>query len=483
MMRTTMLSRVAALGNKPFVTPRRVFITGMGAVTPLARNVEDTWKRVCLGETATTCIKNTPEFIPPSFEEGHADAVFAALPARVAAPVQLTEEEKKNPKSHAFKQNTREPRYQKLCDYAVEQALKDAGLFGEIKDPKAKVPVNLPMGVGLERVAISVSSGISPTNDFTDVSMALYPSHNGKAEFGKISPFFIPKVLINIVAGNIAIKYGFKGPNHATVTACATGTHCIGDAMKWIEEGICDIAICGATEGSINPTCIAGFSRMKALSTKYNDNPSVASRPFDKNRDGFVMGEGSGIVILEAEEVARKRMEAGTLKKIYAEVRGYGMSGDGHHISSPAPDGNGAQRAIEAALLHGGIDRREVGYVNAHATSTPMGDEIELKAITRAMREGVEGVAPCLVSSSKGSMGHLLGAAGAVEAIIAIKALETQIAPPTANLTDPSEHDASKVNLITKATPLHPDSPYVMSNSFGFGGTNASVLFTPAPKL
>jgi 3-oxoacyl-[acyl-carrier-protein] synthase II len=283
----------------------------------------------------------------------------------------------------------------------------------------------------------------------------------------RVSPFFIPAALINLASGHVSIKYGFRGPNHSVVTACATGSHAIGDAARMIMLEDADVMVAGGAESTINRIGIAGFAASRALSTNFNDNPTAASRPWDKDRDGFVMGEGAGILVLEEYEHAKARGA-----KIYAEVIGYGMSGDAHHITAPAEDGNGGFRAMTAALKRAKLDPKEIDYINAHGTSTPLGDEIELSAVKRLFGEHAYQLT---MSSTKSAIGHLLGAAGAVEAIFSILALRDQVAPPTLNLDNPSE--GCDIDLAPKqARPRKIRN--VLSNSFGFGGTNASLVFT-----
>jgi 3-oxoacyl-[acyl-carrier-protein] synthase II len=311
---------------------------------------------------------------------------------------------------------------------------------------------------------VLIGSGIGGIGGIYEASITL-------AERGprRISPFFIPGRLINLASGYVSIEYGFKGPNHAVVTACSTGSHAIGDAARLIAFGDADVMVAGGAESPINRLSLAGFAACRALSTNFNDDPTRASRPYDRDRDGFVMGEGAGIVVLEEYEHAKARGA-----KIYAEVIGYGMSGDAYHITSPSEDGDGAYRCMRAAIKRAGIDASDIDYINAHGTSTPLGDELELKAVERIV--GNAG-AKMAMSSTKSSVGHLLGAAGAVEAIFSVLAIRDQIVPPTLNLDNPSVQTA--LDLVPHKAKKRPVD-VVLSNSFGFGGTNASLVFRRA---
>ena len=289
--------------------------------------------------------------------------------------------------------------------------------------------------------------------------------HQGKSR--RLSPFFIPAALINLASGHVSIKFGFKGPNHAVATACATGVHAIGDAARLILWGDADVMVAGGAEAAVCEVGIAGFAAARALSTGFNDRPAEGSRPWDKDRDGFVMGEGAGVVVLEEYEHAKKRGA-----KIYAEITGYGMSGDAFHITAPAEGHEGAFRAMQAAMRNGGIATSDIQYVNAHGTSTPLGDDLELSAVERLFGDDAKGLA---MSSTKSATGHLLGAAGAVEAVFSILAVRDGIAPPTLNLHQPSRDSViDRVALVAQQRPIK----VALSNSFGFGGTNASILFS-----
>uniref|UniRef100_A0A151SMI1 3-oxoacyl-[acyl-carrier-protein] synthase n=1 Tax=Cajanus cajan TaxID=3821 RepID=A0A151SMI1_CAJCA len=342
-----------------------------------------------------------------------------------------------------------------LC--AADEALKDSNWFPTEQDDK-------------ERTGVSIGGGTGSVSDILDSAQLIC-----EKRLRRLSPFFIPRILINMASGHVSMKYGFQGPNHAAVTACATGSHSIGDAVRMIQFGDADVMVAGGTESSIDALSIAGFCRSRALSTKYNSSPQEASRPFDSGRDGFVIGEGSGVLVLEEFEHAKNRGA-----KVYAEVRGYGMSGDAYHITQPPSDGRGAILAMTRALRQSGLHPSEVDYINAHATSTPLGkilyigDAIEANAIKTIFSDRASSSALAF-SSTKGAIGHLLGAAGAVEAIFAVLAIRHGIAPLTLNLTkpDPVFGDGFKPLSASEEMPIR----VAMSNSFGFGGTNASLLF------
>src|SRR6201999_475332 len=315
------------------------------------------------------------------------------------------------------------------------------------------------------RTGVILGSGIGGLATIAETAIELHEKGPRR-----VSPFFIPSALINLGSGQISIRYGFKGPNHAVVTACATGAHAIGDAARLIKYGDADVMLAGGAEAAICPVGMAGFIAARAMSTGFNDTPEKASRPYDKDRDGFVMGEGAGVLVLEELEHAKARGA-----KIYAEVVGYGLSGDAYHITAPADDGDGGYRAMEAAIKHAGLEPADIDYINAHGTSTPLGDEIELGAVERLLGQAAGKTA---MSSTKSSIGHLLGAAGAVEAAFCVLALRDQIAPPTINLDNPSVDTALDL-APNKAKPMKID--VALSNSFGFGGTNASIVFKKAP--
>jgi 3-oxoacyl-[acyl-carrier-protein] synthase II len=335
---------------------------------------------------------------------------------------------------------------------AADEAIADSGWKPETEEDK-------------QRTGVLIGSGIGGLNSIAQTALQL--ERDGPR---KISPFFIPSALINLASGQVSIRYGFKGPNHSVVTACATGAHAIGDASRFIRYGDADVMVAGGTEGSICRIGMAGFAACRALSTGFNDTPEKASRPYDKDRDGFVMGEGAGIVVLEEYEHAKSRGA-----KIYAEIKGYGLSGDAYHVTAPEETGDGGYRAMKAALADSGMSPADIDYVNAHGTSTPLGDEIELRAVERAFGDAVRGLS---MSSTKSAIGHLLGAAGAVEAVFCVLTIRDGIIPPTLNL------DAPSVETPIDLTPHVAKKRSVraaMSNSFGFGGTNAAMILAAPP--
>jgi 3-oxoacyl-[acyl-carrier-protein] synthase II len=414
---------------------RRVVITGLGLVTPVGCGVEASWKNLLAGQSGARRIEE--------FEVSDITCQIANF-----VPRGPTSEGKFNP------DDWMEPKEQRKVDdfiiYAVaaaDQALADAGWKPETEEDQ-------------ERTGVLIGSGIGGLSGIADTSLLL--KEKGPR---RVSPFFIPGRLINLASGYVSIKHHLKGPNHAVVTACATGTHAIGDAARLIALGDADVMVAGGAESPICRIAMAGFAACRALSTGFNDNPLAASRPYDRDRDGFVMGEGAGIVVLETLEHAKARGA-----RIYAEVIGYGMSGDAFHITAPSESGDGAFRCMKAALKSAKIEASEIDYVNAHGTSTPMGDEIELSAVERLFGNATGKLA---MSSTKSATGHLLGAAGAVEAIFAVLALRDNMLPPTLNLDNPSVETA--IDLVPhKAKQRNVD--IVLSNSFGFGGTNASVI-------
>lgn len=416
---------------------RRVVVTGLGMVSPLACGVEETWKRLVAGESGATAISKF-------------DA--SALATKIACEVPVKSEECPD----GFNADDWvDPREQRRNDMFINYGM--AAAIQAVEDSGWKPTED----EDLWRTGVLIGAGIGGL-DAIDKNAVILNTKGPR----RISPFFIPSALINLVSGQVSIKYGFKGPNHAVVTACATGTHAIGDAARLIMFGDADVMIAGGAEATVTPLGIAGFNACKALSTNFNDEPTRASRPYDKDRDGFVMGEGSGILVLEEYEHAKARGA-----KIYAEISGYGLSGDAYHITSPAPDGNGGYRAMVGALKNAKINPEEIDYINAHGTSTPLGDEIELRAVERMFDGKEEGL---LMSSTKSSVGHLLGGAGAIEAVFSVLAIRDNIAPPTLNLDNPSVE--TKIDLVPHKA-KEKEINCVLSNSFGFGGTNASVIF------
>ena len=419
---------------------RRVVVTGMGVVSPLGRGVKHNWESLMAGKSGISRIegvdlKDIPVMIAGQVTFGENEPDFN--PDTVFAP----KDQKKNDKFIMYGMA------------AAGDALKDAGWDAETASEEEKDRAGVMMGAGI--------GGLQ----------GIYENAVSFNEFGmkKISPFFIPSVLINLISGNVSIRYGLKGPNHACVTACSTGTHAIGDAAAMIARGDADMMVAGGAESAVNVLGLAGFARMKAITSDFNDAPEKASRPWDKGRSGFVMGEGSGALVLEELEHAKKRGA-----KIYAEIVGYGMSGDAYHIT--APSGDGAYRAMKMAADHAkehGVELSDIGYINAHGTSTPAGDVGEAMAVKRLF--GDEGIKNVSMSSTKSAIGHLLGAAGAVEAVYTIMAIQEQTCPPTLNLGDPAD-ELADFDLV----PLKPKKREIkaaMSNSFGFGGTNSSIVF------
>ena len=415
---------------------KRVVVTGLGAITPLGVGIDRTWNRVLAGESGIGGIQGFDVSDLPCKIAGH-------VPPGGTSQGEFNADDWVTPKDQR--------KMDKFIVYAIaaaKLAVEDSGWKAETEEQQ-------------ERTGVLIGSGIGGLPGISDGAVLLE-----KRGPRRLSPFFIPANLINLASGHVSIEYGFRGPNHSVVTACASGAHAIGDAARMIKWDDADVMVVGGTEAAICRLGIAGFASARALSTGFNDTPQQASRPWDQDRDGFVMGEGAGIVILEELEHAKRRGA-----KIYAEVVGYGMSGDAHHVTAPAQDGNGAFRAMKAALHNAEYDPTDISYINAHGTSTPLGDEIELGAVKRLFGEHAYKLS---MSSTKSAIGHLLGAAGSVESILSIMAMNNNVAPPTLNLENPSEGcDIDLVPLQAKERPIDA----VMTNSFGFGGTNASLIF------
>tara|TARA_R110000772_G_scaffold41808_1_gene97578 strand:- start:162089 stop:163354 length:1266 start_codon:yes stop_codon:yes gene_type:complete len=416
---------------------RRVVVTGLGIVNSLGTGIDLNWSRLLAGQSGIRKLEGYEEY---------------DLPAKIGGTVPLGDGADGTFNAEAWVPTKDQRRMDTFIIYgmaAAIQAIEDAGWKPEADEDRWKTGVLIGSGIG----------------GLPEIAGGAITVHEGRAR--RLSPFFIPASLINLVSGHVSIRYGLKGPNHAVVTACSTGAHAIGDAARLIMWEDADVMVAGGAEAAICPLGVAGFCAARALSTGFNDTPEKASRPWDKDRDGFVMGDGAGVVVLEELEHAKKRGA-----KIYAEIVGYGMSGDAHHITAPAEDGDGAFRCMKAALKRAGMNPEDIDYVNAHGTSTPLGDEIELGAIKRVFGDAIKNVS---MSSTKSAVGHLLGAAGAVEAIYSILAMNNSIVPPTLNLDNPSEACVG-VDLVPH-TPKERKVRAALSNSFGFGGTNASLVF------
>ncbi len=420
------------------IQKRRVVVTGIGAVTPLSSNAESTWKKIINSESG---IGNISLFDTTD------------CPCKIAGEVKYAKEGDTNPDLFYFdkfvdpKEQRKMDRFIHFAVAAADQAIADSGWKAETEEQKYRTGIMMGSGIGglpaIEKTTIGVrEKGVK-----------------------KITPFFIPSSLINLASGQVSIRHGFMGPNHAVVTACASGSHAIGDSARMIEYGDVDVMIAGGAESAICEVGVGGFAALRALSTAFNDNPTAGSRPWDKDRDGFVMGEGAGVVVLEEYEHAKKRGA-----KIYAEVVGYGMSGDAYHITAPESTGRGSTYAMKLALKHAGLNPDSIDYINAHGTSTPLGDEIEVNAIKKVFGDHAYKLS---MSSTKSATGHLLGAAGAIEAIFSILAIRDNVAPPTLNLENPSE--GCDIDLVAK-TAKQRKIDTIMSNSFGFGGTNACLV-------
>ncbi len=420
---------------------RRVVVTGMGIVSPLGVGIDHVWANILAGKSGAGRIK-----------EFAVDDLTCQIACRL--PLGETSEGKYNPDDWMERKEQR--KVDPFIVYAMSaatQALRDANFEAKTLEQQ-------------ERTGVLIGSGIGGIGGIAEAALVL--QERGPR---RISPFFIPGRLINLASGYVSIHHGLKGPNHSVVTACSTGSHAIGDAARLVALDDADVMVAGGAESPITRLSMAGFAASRALSSGFNDNPTAASRPYDKDRDGFVMGEGAGVVVLEELEHAKARGA-----RIYGEVIGYGLSGDAHHITAPAADGNGGYRSMAAALKRAGISASEIDYINAHGTSTPLGDEIELGAVTRLLGDAASGM---VMSSTKSAVGHLLGAAGAVEAIFSLLAMRDNIAPPTINLDNPSVETV--INLAPHK-PVKKQINTVLSNSFGFGGTNASLIFGTVEK-
>ncbi len=414
---------------------RRVVVTGMGMVTPLGSGVDHNWSQIIAGKSGISRIEG--------FDVSDISCQIAGQVPGVDAVGGLDLDDWIDPR-----EQRKQDRFIQLGLVAACQAIEDSDW-----KPLDRESQN--------RTGVMIGSGIGGLESIVKTDQLMHEKGPRR-----ISPFFIPSALINLISGHVSIRYGFRGPNHAVVTACSTGAHAIGDAARMVALDDADVMVAGGAEAAVCRIGMAGFAAARALSTSYNDTPEVASRPWDKGRDGFVMGEGAGIVVLEELEHAKARGA-----KIYGEIKGYGMSGDAHHITAPAEDGDGAFRAMQAALKRAGLAPSDIDYVNAHGTSTPLGDLIEAKAVARLLGDAAANVS---ISSTKSATGHLLGAAGAIEAIYAIKTVQTGDLPPTLNLNDP-EDQVTDFDLVPLKS-RHRKVRNAMSNSFGFGGTNASLI-------
>ena len=420
---------------------RRVVVTGLGMLTPLGNGIDINWKRLISGQGGIRKIS---------------DFDVSDISCKIAGQIPLKIDD---PEAGLDIDQWIEPRDQKRIDRFIAygiisamQAVEDSGWKPKNDEEKHRTGVILGSGIG----------GLETIAKTTELMISKGPR--------KVSPFFIPSALINLLSGQVSIKYGFKGPNHSVVTACSTGAHAIGDASRIIRYGDADVMVAGGAEAACCRIGMAGFAAARALSTSFNDNPSVSSRPWDQARDGFVMGEGSGVLVLEERQHAIARGA-----NIYAEIKGYGMSGDAYHITAPAETGDGGFRAMQAAVRDANLSSSDLDYINAHGTSTPLGDMIELRAIGKLLQHNIDNTS---ISSTKSATGHLLGAAGAIEAIYSILSIVNQIVPPTNNLLNP-DNETSGFDLV----PIHAKKrsvKNVLSNSFGFGGTNASLLIGSA---
>ena len=415
---------------------RRVVVTGMGMLTPLGCGVETTWQRLLKGESGA---KRIDRFDVSDI----ACQIACSIPRGDGSDGTFNPDQWMEPKEQ---RKVDEFIVYAMC--AARQALDDAGWRPQSYEDQTNT-------------GVMIGSGIGGIEGIADVAVTL--REKGPR---RVSPFFIPGRIINLASGFVSIEFGLKGPNHAVVTACSTGAHAIGDAARMVALGDAEVMVAGGTESPVNRIALAGFAALRALSTGFNDDPKRASRPYDKDRDGFVMGEGAGAVVLEALDHAKARGA-----RIYAELTGYGLSGDAYHITAPSPDGDGAFRCMSMAIKRAGISVGDIDYINAHGTSTPLGDEIELGAVQRVVGNAAGRIS---MSSTKSCIGHLLGAAGAVEAIFSILAIRDRVAPPTINLDNPSVE--TPIDLVAHVARKR-DIDTALSNSFGFGGTNASLIF------
>ena len=414
---------------------RRVVVTGMGMVTPLGSGVDHNWSQIIAGKSGIARIEG--------FDVSDISCQIAGQIPGADAVGGLNLDDWIDPR-----EQRKQDRFIQLGLVAACQAIEDSDWKPQDRESQ-------------NRTGVMIGSGIGGLESIVKTDQLMHEKGPRR-----ISPFFIPSALINLISGHVSIRYGFRGPNHAVVTACSTGAHAIGDAARMVALDDADVMVAGGAEAAVCRIGMAGFAAARALSTSYNDTPEVASRPWDKGRDGFVMGEGAGIVVLEELEHAKARGA-----KIYGEIKGYGMSGDAHHITAPAEDGDGGFRAMQAALKRASLAPSDIDYVNAHGTSTPLGDLIEAKAVARLLGDAAANVS---ISSTKSATGHLLGAAGAIEAIYAIKTVQTGDLPPTLNLNDPEDQVADFDLVPLKSR--HRKVRNAMSNSFGFGGTNASLI-------
>jgi 3-oxoacyl-[acyl-carrier-protein] synthase II len=416
---------------------RRVVVTGMGMLTPLGCGVEATWTRLLKGESGAKKID--------TFEVSDiACKIAGVIPRGDGANATYNADQWMEPK-----EQRKVDEFIVFAMCAARQALDDAGWHPKSYEEQTTT-------------GVLIGSGIGGIEGIAETAVALH--ERGPR---RVSPFFIPGRIINLASGFVSIAFGLKGPNHAVVTACSTGAHAIGDAARLVALGDAEVMVAGGAESPVNRISLAGFSALRALSTNFNDDPTRASRPYDKDRDGFVMGEGAGVVVVESLEHAKARGA-----KIYAELIGYGLSGDAYHITAPAPDGDGALRCMSAAIRRAGISASDIDYINAHGTSTPLGDEIELGAVQKLVGNSAGHIS---MSSTKSCIGHLLGAAGAVEAIFSILAIRDRVVPPTINLDNPSVE--TPIDLVPHQMRKR-DVDMALSNSFGFGGTNASLIFS-----